>query len=237
MWLEYGTAAAMNPYDRTSVNFRHKGLFSDPDPNLSELIHYWVHEAVHATSNTKVAITISPKISYTLESGVSAESLTLNPGPEDKRIVKYLGEDLDEAITEHIANTILAELSRRGIFKRDDDKIRKEAAYKSQGELFTSVVSALAKHLEVDEELIWRSFVRQYFTGEISMDEFHSTLLQLTKDKKIEFVREQLVSLIDETKASKIMRVGKEFEITEDSKSKKEKDALEWSKRGLRLDQ
>ena len=228
--LEYGTGAAMIPTDRTTVYFRHKGLPSD-NHDLPRLIHYWVHEAVHATSKAKEKISLFPKTSYTMESGVAMRSLTLNPDRDDKH-VNDLGEDFNEAITEHIANTILVELSRRGIYKQSDENIRKEAAYKPQGESFTEIVSALAKHFEVDEELLWRSFVRQYFTAEIPIRDFYSMLFQLTKDKELKFVHEKLVSLIDKTKASKIIKVGEESKTFYDVK-----DALDWSKRGLRLDQ
>ncbi len=154
---------------------KEKGLGSSVAPihPLAKKLRTAIHEYLHAISLQRRTV---------LEDGSSRDEVGFRLRHKKADSEESTGMHLNEAMTEHLSQVVLDEMVYRAGLEHelgfdgkmsvlDSHELRNSAYTEARKQLF-GFVEVASTILGVTEELVWQALTRQYFSGELSFDEF-----------------------------------------------------------------
>ena len=166
--------------------------------NILGFLRLLFHEFAHATSRNECTMTdtIFNRTNVNV-SGIreTVESLMI-PGFPSKKVEVYVF--LNEGITELIAGEVFAEYIRRhplddvssvDVSKTIFRSMVKNGTYSIAQDIVLSIVNEVRKDMGVSKDVVWRSFMRQYYSGELQTQEFSNALSTVFDRKFVERLR------------------------------------------------
>ena len=157
-------------------------------------VKMFFHELVHATGRVHVSDSSSVAngfAHYRADYQIGIESAIDTESAKNESSSVVLFTLLNEGITDNISHEVLLEYIQRHPYSADPILFKKESDTSIKDEVLTldrdydvarhvvlALTAAIAKETGVSEDVVWRGFVQQYYSGESDAQEFGSLLAE-----------------------------------------------------------
>ncbi|MBV9159671.1 MAG: hypothetical protein JO019_03710 [Candidatus Kaiserbacteria bacterium] len=159
----------------------------DEDEVFVRFMHALFHETAHSTSYNKIEWDVefgetNMRADLKQQTGFDANvaSKRIDNGRKSDEQMRVF-ELFNEGITEQIAHEVVLEYVRRRPTSIEPSKFKRTTTNYLESEIFegtndydaarqmiTAIVLSISEQTNVPEKVVWRGFVRQYYTGEMT---------------------------------------------------------------------